>query len=205
MTNKLNNTGDDFFKDIDYLSIIDTVKGIYTSDGAISTLLDFERCLDEANLYAFKNWELGELVDGPNVKKYTVTCMFMWPNKRMPDPSGAKRLLSLGCVIKFKKTKLKVPVKIEDYDDFVPGTRYPKMAKKSIWLVSIQMPTELMNDIREGSIDLAGQSVDLGDLDDSYDEDLDKEDGDDANESASLAEPAMPGLGGLENEPLAAM
>jgi hypothetical protein len=37
------------------------------------------------------------------------------------------------------------------------------------------MPKELMNDIREGSIDLAGQTLDLDELDNSYDEDLDKE------------------------------
>jgi hypothetical protein len=32
-----------------------------------------------------------------------------------------------------------------------------------------------MNDIRDGSIDLAGQTLDLEELDDAYDEDLDKE------------------------------
>ena len=101
-------TADEFFDSVDYPSIIDTIKGIYTSDGSMATLLDFERCLDEADLYAFKNWELGELVDGPRVKKYTVSCVFMWPYKLMPDPRGAKRLLSVGCKIKFKKTKIKL-------------------------------------------------------------------------------------------------
>ena len=181
-----NNTANDFFKDIDYTSIIDTVKGIFTSDGSISTLLDFERCLDEADLYAYKNWELGELVDGPAVKKYTVTCMFMYPYKLMPDPRGAKRLISVGCVIKFKKTKIKVPVKIENYDDFQPGGKYPKMAAKKVWLVSIQMPIELMNDIRQGSVDLADQTIDLDELDDSYDEDLDKDDNMDDEEQGDL-------------------
>jgi hypothetical protein len=38
------------------------------------------------------------------------------------------------------------------------------------------MPKELMDDIREGSIDLAGQNIDLNELDDAYDDDLDKED-----------------------------
>jgi len=168
-------TADKFFDSIDYTSIIDTVKGIFTSDGSIATLLDFERVLDDADLYAFKNWELGELVQGPDVKRYTVSCTFMFPYKLMPDPRGAKRLISLGCKIKFKKTKIKVPVKIEDYGDFVPGTKYPKMDEKSVWLVYIQIPTELIGDIKQGSIDLAGQTIDLDELDDSYEEDLDKD------------------------------
>ncbi len=50
---------DQFFNDIDFVSIIDTIRGVYMSDGSMSTLLDFERVLDEADVYAFKNWIIG--------------------------------------------------------------------------------------------------------------------------------------------------
>lgn len=179
-------TADDFFNSIDYVSIIDTVKGIYTSDGSMSTLLDFERVLDEADLYAFQNWELGELVQGPTVKRYTVTCVFMWPYKLMPDPRGAKRLLAVGCKIKFATTKIKVPVEIESYDDYIGGTKYPKSKEREVWLVSIEIPVELMDDIKEGSIDLAEQSIDLDEIDDAYDNDLDKDDGDGSDDDSSM-------------------
>jgi hypothetical protein len=165
---------DNFFNNVDYVSIIDTIRGIFTSDGSMSTLLDFERVLDEADLYAFKNWEFGELVQGPTVKKYGVSCIFMYPYKMMPDPRGAKRLASIGCSTKFKKTKIKVPVQVENYDDYMPGTRYPKMVDKEVWLILVEMPKELMNEIREGSIDLADQTIDLEELDNSYEDDLDQ-------------------------------
>jgi hypothetical protein len=188
-------TADKFFDDVDYVSIIDTVKGIFTSDGSMAVLLDFERVLDEADLYAFRNWELGELVQGPVVKRYSVGCMFMWPYKLMPDPRAAKRLLNLGCSIKWKKTKIKVPVEVDDYDDFDPGSRYPKMKPKAIWLVYIEMPKELMDDIREGSIDLAGQNIDLNDLDEAYDDDMDSEDSD-GSEDGGQNEQQEPGMAG---------
>ena len=189
-------TADKFFDSIDYTSIIDTVKGIFTSDGSISVLLDYERVLDEADLYAFKNWELGELVQGPDIKRYTVSCVFMFPYNLMPDPRGAKRLVSIGCKIKFKKTEIKVPIEVDTPNDYIPGTRYPKSTMKTVWLVLIQIPTELMDDIKQGSIDLADQTIDLDELDDSYDEDLDTEDEDgeapdaDMPMDASLAPPA---------------
>lgn len=165
----------DFFDHIDYPGIIDNIKGIFTSDASISTLLDFERVLDEADMYAFKNWDLGELVSGPEIKKYTVTCVFMYPYKLMPDPRAGKRLISVGCNIKFKKTKIKVPVEIQTPGDFMPGGHFPKAIEKEIWLVRIEIPKQLMNDIREGSIDLAGQTIDLDELDDAYEKDYDKE------------------------------
>ena len=182
----MSNPSDEFFKNIDYPSIIDTIKGVYTSDGSMATLLDFERVLDEADLYAFQNWEIGELVSGPNIKRYTVDCIFMYPFKLMPNPKGAKRLLTVGCNVKFKKTTMKVPVKIQDADDFKPGTHYPKLVERDVWLVMIEMPKELMNDIREGSIELAGKDIDLEELDSAYDDDLDKQESDEDQEDQGM-------------------
>jgi hypothetical protein len=202
-----------FFQEPEWTSIVDNINGIYTSDGTITTLLDFERVLDEADLYAFKNWDLGELVDGPNTKRYTVDCTFMWPYKLMPDPRGAKRLLTLGCQVKFKTTEIDLPMKVDKPTDFKSGTHYPKLQPKKMWLVHIVMPKQLLNDIKEGSIDLADQTIDLSDLDDAYAEDLQKEQGDDV-ESKSQQNPGLtpdlggiggpPGIGGLGGQPAGA-
>jgi hypothetical protein len=164
---------DKFFNDIDFVSIVDTIKGVYMSDGAMSTLLDFERVMDEADVYAFKNWIVGELVDGPVVGRYNCKCVFMWPYKLMPNPKGALRLANIGCKVTYGKGEIKVPVEVKDYEDFVPGTRYPKMAKRKVWFVEVVIPFELMDDIKEGSIDLADQTIDLSEIEDAYDEDLD--------------------------------
>lgn len=189
----------DFFTDIDYPSIIDSIKGIFTSDASLSTLLDFERVIDEADMYAFQNWDLGELVDGPKIKKYTVACIFMYPVKLMPDPRAGKRIIKLGCSIHFKKTKIKVPIKIDSPDDYKPGTHYPKMIEREVWLVRIEIPKQLMNDIREGSIDLAGQNIELDELDGAYEKDYDKEGQDDEGDMSQQTlggqgvPPPMPG------------
>jgi hypothetical protein len=172
MTQKV---ADKWFNDVDFTSIVSTVKGIMTSDGSISILLDFERVLDESDLYAFKNWLYGELVQGPDIGRYSVTCTFMWPYKLMPDPRGAKRLLSIGCDVDFDESKIRVPVEVKNYDDFIQGTNYPKSTERKVWFVKITIPLELMDDIKEGSIDLADQTIDLNELDEAYDEDLDKQ------------------------------
>ena len=166
---------DDLFKkDTDFWAVADTIKNIYMSDGSLTTLLDYEGVLDEVNLYAYKNWILGELVEGPEIDRYTVSCTFMWPEHLMPDPRGAKRLLPFDCKIKYKKTTMKVPRKIEDKDDFRGGIKKAKLDDMPIWLVEITMPKDLIADIRSGSIELEGQEIDLEDLDLGYQEDLDQ-------------------------------
>lgn len=160
--------------DIDYWRIADTIKGIYTSDGSISVLLDFERVLSKFHLYAFKNWDLGELVHGPVINRYLVTCVFMWPEELMPDPSGGTRLLPYDCTVKYKKTTIRIPTKIKTPNDYIPGTKRGKLIEKKVWLVEITIPRDLMDDIKTGSIDLEDEDTDMPELDRAYDQDLDK-------------------------------
>jgi hypothetical protein len=173
MSNKLDK---DIFKDhSDYWLVADNIKNIYMSEGSLLSLLDFERVLDELDIYAFKNWILGELVQGPTIGKYKVGCIFMWPEKLMPDPRGARRLLPFDCEIKYMKKTMKIPIKIENPDDFIPGTHKARLIDKKVWLVEIVMPKTLMSDIRTGSIEMEGEQIDLEDLDSAYEEDLDQE------------------------------
>lgn len=187
---------DHFFDDVNFVSIVNTIKDIYTSSGIISILLDYERVLDQADIYAFKNWELGELVQGPDIGRYSVTCTFMWPKNLMPDPRGSKRLMAIGCKLIWAKSKIMVPIEVKDYEDFVPGTRYPKGISKPVWFVQIEIPLELMDEIKEGSIDLAGQRIDLDEIDDSYDEGLEKEgaEADSADQSEEQGQPQQSGM-----------
>lgn len=166
----------DIFKDhTDYWMVADNIKGIYMSEGSLLSLLDFERVLDELDIYAFKNWILGELVAGPEIGKYKVSCTFMWPEKLMPDPRGGKRLLPFDCEVKYLKRMMKIPIKIEEPEDFIPGTHKARLIEKPVWLVEITMPKSLMTDIRTGSIELEDQDINLEDLDTAYEQDLDKD------------------------------
>lgn len=185
-------------------SIVQNIKGIYTSDGSMTTLLDFERVLDESDIYAFKNWKFGELVDGPVIQRYRVSATFMWPKSLMPDPRGAKRLIPLGIRVKFRKVKIKAPIQIKNPYDYKPGTHYPKMIDREVWLVNILIPKQLMSDIREGSVDIANQTIEIGDLDDAYAQDYDTEGVKDEEGGAAGGMPGMGGIPGMGGPPLGA-
>lgn len=166
----------DIFRDHeDYWMVADNIRDLYLSEGSIATLMDFERVLDELDIYAFRNWQLGELVSGPEINRYTVSCIFMWPEKLMPDPRGGRRLLPFDCHVRWMKKMIRIPVKIENPDDYVPGTHKARLIEKPVWLVEIEMPKALMADIRTGSIELEDQDIDLEDLDSAYAEDLDQD------------------------------
>jgi hypothetical protein len=156
-------------------SALENVKDIYMSDSALATLLDFERVIDELDVYAFENWKLGELVAGPEYEKYFVTATFMWPYKKMPDPRGGEQLLNYNCEVLYKKDELEYPVKPTSPKDFRPGTKMAKTKKVPIWLVTLTIPKQLMSDIHRGSVELENEKLDLEDLEDAYEEGVDEE------------------------------
>lgn len=156
--------------------ILDSIKQVTMSQSSLDVLMDFERVLDDMNIYAFLNWGDGELVSGPNITKYRVECTFCWPLKMMPDPSGGERLLQYGAKITYKKAWLVYPIKIKSEADYRPRMKKPKMARTRVWLVSINLPSHLIKDITKGSTEIMDQLIDLEDIDSAYEQGLDTTD-----------------------------
>jgi hypothetical protein len=135
---------------LDVMDIVKNVEGIYESDTAFSVLKDFERVLDELDLYVYENWEDGELASGPKITRHFVTCEFMWPKDKMPDPMGGKRLLDYDCKVKYGKGSLLKPRKIKKPGDIRPGSKKGKLDRLPVWTVEITMPKDLILNIYSG-------------------------------------------------------
>ena len=80
----------------DILDVIRNIDDLYENNTSLAVLKDFERVLDEMDMYVYDNWEDGELAYGPQVDRHWITAGFMWPKDKMPDPEAGKRLIELG-------------------------------------------------------------------------------------------------------------
>jgi hypothetical protein len=134
--------------------ILDVIKNLHTlsdNNSAFKVLKDFERVIDELDIYVYKNWDDGELIVGPKINRHTVECQFMWPREHMPDPEGGRRLYEYGCYVEYEKTHVLIPRKIKEPSDFRPGTKKGKIDPHPVWIVSITMPKKLMQDVAVGA------------------------------------------------------
>jgi hypothetical protein len=147
---------------LDILEVIKNVESIYNTNTNLSVLKDFERVIDEMDLYVYENWHDGELVSGPHVDRHWIKASFMWPKDKMPDPMGGKRLLDYGCRVKYEKTFLLEPRKVEDPADLRPGTKKGKLDRKPVWIVEITMPKKLASDIYNGYMTKMKENMGIG-------------------------------------------
>jgi hypothetical protein len=141
----------------DVLDIIRNVQSLYAVGPTLSILKDFERVVDELDVYVFKNWEDGELLSGPVDSRHFVTCSFMWPADKMPDPAGGQRLLDRGCKVFYKRDELLKPRQIKSPEDYRPGTTKGKIDAHDIWVVEIKMPKELIGNFKHGKDEIESQ------------------------------------------------
>ena len=151
---------------------------ILGSKTVLDVLMEFENMLDTVNLYAFKNWKFGEIVEGPRLSRYWVTCTLMYPYNLMPDPSGAERLTKYDCHVEYKKAKYLVPKKIKTPDDVETnekGERRAKMEERKVWLITIEMPRRFIDEETFDTSAVDTDDVDTEAVDDAYDQGLDGE------------------------------
>ena len=137
----------------DILDVIRNIQDLYENNSSLAVLKDFERVLDEMDMYVYENWEDGELAYGPKVDRHWITAGFMWPKDKMPNPIAAKRLTELGCKVLYQKSHLVEPRKIKTEGDLRPGTKKGKLDRNPIWIVEIQMPKTVAFDIYRGYMD----------------------------------------------------
>jgi hypothetical protein len=143
----------------DVLDIIKNVQSLYAIGPTLGILKDFERVVDELDVYVFQNWDDGELLSGPEDSRHFVTCSFMWPEDKMPDPAGGKRLLDRGCKVTYKKDELFKPREIKSPEDYRPGTTKGKIDAHGIWVVEIKMPKELIGNFKHGKDEVESQDA----------------------------------------------
>ena len=138
---------------LDEVDVIKNIENMYESNTAFNVLKDFERIIDELDLYVYKNWEDGELAEGPVIDRHWVTAKFMWPKEKMPDPMGGKRLLDYDCKVKYHKMSLLKPRKVTNKEDLRPGTKFGKLDRHPIWVVEIMMPKKMLMDFYAASVE----------------------------------------------------
>lgn len=137
----------------DILDVIKNIQDLYENNSSLAVLKDFERVLDQMDMYVYENWEDGELAYGPKVDRHWITAGFMWEESKMPNPVAAKRLTELGCKVTYQKSHLVEPRKIRTQEDMRPNSKKGRLDRKPIWIVEITMPKKVAFEVYQGYMD----------------------------------------------------
>lgn len=131
----------------------DEIKKISETNTLLDLLMEFEKVLEDLEIYAYQNWIKGEVLAGPILDRHYVTVKLMYRHNEMPDPRGGQRLLKLGCPVRYTEDTLITPVKVRSYDDVVVDIRpdgssvqRAKTKSEPVWVVEISVPRKYVDE-----------------------------------------------------------
>ncbi|RYF07964.1 MAG: hypothetical protein EOO77_25460 [Oxalobacteraceae bacterium] len=164
------------------------IEKLEDSPHLLDLLIQMEDVLDSLDVYVFKNWIDGEIVEGPMVRRYWLDMTLKYDLKKMPDPRAGLRLLKHGVRVDFSKAHEEASGQTKDLDE----TEVDSEGKK-IWLVRISIPRRLIAELNAGQLDFYDEEIDADDVQDAQDGGMNDESGYD--EEAGGADPnAPPGM-----------
>ncbi len=183
---------------IDVDLIYTTLDDVYGSENVLDILVEFERVFDELDIYVYKNWLKGEIVEGPKIDRYWITVTLMYPYKLMPDPDGAMRLIDHGCKVWMGQDTLKHVAKVEGADTLErneeTGKLEAKVIESPVWVVKVTMPRHFVDEIQTDKVQAGDTSIDMDAVTDAYDENLNSDEaakGNAADETEQQQQPAQ--------------
>jgi hypothetical protein len=125
-------------------------------------LLACEDVMDSYDVYCFKNWYSGVVVEGPIVRRHWVAMHLLYPHETMPDPRGALRLIKHGVTVTFEKAMQQAA----DGGADVPH-----------WMIKMEFPRRLLGQMNAAELDFYEDDVDVDDVEDAQDSGLTDESG----------------------------
>ncbi len=179
---------------IDIDLIYTTLDDVYGNENVLDILVEFERVFDELDVYVYKNWLKGEIVEGPKIDRYWITVSLMYPEKMMPDPEGAMRLIDHGCKVWMGKDTLKHVAKITSEasleQDPETGEQQAKIIESPVWLVKVTMPRHFVDEVQTDRVQAGDTTIDMDAVTDAYDENLNSDEAAKGNAADETEQPA---------------
>jgi hypothetical protein len=188
------------------------IEKLEDSPHLLDLLIQMEDVLDSLDVYVFKNWLDGEIVEGPSVRRYWLDMTLKYPLKKMPDPRAGLRLLKHGVRVDFDKAHESADGKTKALDEVEDDSQ-----GKKVWLVRISIPRRLISELNAGQLDFYDEEVDVEDVQDAQDGGMNDESGYDdeavdpnadpmadpraADPMAQGGAPAAPGQGAAPGAP----
>jgi hypothetical protein len=141
------------------------------SDHLLNTLIDIEDILDSNDIYVWRNWISGEIIEGPIIKRHWVKIGLLYPYRKMPDPRASLRLMKLGIMVEFSKMRRHA----DKHDPVEKAEEKEDHEKNLYWIVELKVPRRLLNDIEDDMED-EEEEIDIDDVGEAQDSGINPED-----------------------------
>lgn len=160
------------------MTVSNFIRKLNNSNSLTDILIQLENFMDNLDIYVFRNWFDGEVIEGPIIKRYWVSFKLKYDYDKMPEPLGGLRLIKHGAKVRY--VEILESVLKKKNNPIATNNEYsysdPEMEDKKVWIVEIVVPRKYIEELDDSDLEDYDDEIDIEHISDSRDEDMDASD-----------------------------
>lgn len=140
----------------------------------LDLLVTMEDILDGLDIYVFRNWVDGEVIEGPIISRHWAAFSLLYKKSKMPDPKACLRLMKHNINVEYSEVSRESKPLTTDRQK--PNVKPSKKEEDQYWMVKVTFPRELLDKALADDLEMYGDEVDTDDVQDAADSGINAED-----------------------------
>lgn len=129
--------------------------------------------LEQIGALGYRNWDKGEVINGPFVSRFFSTFSLMFSSKALPDTTVLERLKAMDCKV---STETDTYRRVVSYKEHPDAEEYQqKLVDHKAWIVTIKIPNRYLALDGNTIMNIDGSDVYYDDIEIIYDGDAEEQ------------------------------
>lgn len=129
--------------------------------------------LEQIGALAYRNWDKGEIINGPIVSRFFSTITFMFSAKALPDITVLERLKKMQCKISYETDTYRRVVNYREGES-ENAEYYQKVVDHKVWLLTIKIPNRYLALDGNTVMDIDGEEIYYDDIEIVYNDEAEE-------------------------------
>ena len=129
--------------------------------------------LEQIGALAYRNWDKGEIINGPHVSRFFSTISLMFSAKALPDITVIDRLKSMKCKVSYETDTYRRVVTYRESDD-ENAEYYQKVVDHKVWIVTLKIPNRYLALDGNTLMNIDGDDIYYDDIEIVYNEEAEE-------------------------------
>lgn len=129
--------------------------------------------LEQIGALGYRNWDKGEIINGPYVSRFFSTITFMFSSKALPDITVLERLKRMQCKISYETDTYRRVVNYRDESD-ENAEYFQKVVDHKVWLLTIKIPNRYLALDGNTIMDIDGDDIYYDDIEVVYNDETEE-------------------------------
>lgn len=176
-------------------AVYKNTKNIDADGNLLDVAMECAYFMEQIGVLGYRNWDKGEIVNGPHVSRFFSTISLMFSAQSLPDITVIDRLKNMDCKISHETDTYRRVVTYKEGNQ-TTDPMSQKVVDHKVWIVTIKIPNRYLALDGNTIMNIDGEDAYYDDIEIIYNDEVEAAD----EESGDFGGGGDTGIGGFEDD-----